>query len=123
MNYILIFIVVLIPILGFQVSSQFFKVIETEKLILKDKKGKERAVLLMDKDVIKFRLKNSKDSIMCMMGADQSNGYLFLNDTNNYQFYFKANYAGIRNDTVRKFGCGINKDNNAFLVLENNELL
>lgn len=122
MNYILIFIVVLIPILGFQISTQFFKVIETEKLILKDKKGKERAVLFMDGDVVKFRLKNSKDSIMCMMGADQSEGYLILNDTNNYQFYFKANYAEIKNDTVRKYGCGINEDNNAYLVLENNEL-
>ncbi|MBX3043467.1 MAG: hypothetical protein KIT33_05105 [Candidatus Kapabacteria bacterium] len=76
MNYILIFIVVLIPILGFQVSSQFFKVIETEKLILKDKKGKERAVLLMDGDVVKFRLKNSKDSVMCLIGATESHGYI-----------------------------------------------
>jgi hypothetical protein len=73
----------LLGLLAFETQPQFFKVIETEKLILKDSKGKERAVLLIDTSVNspKLRFKDVNDSILVSLGLDENTGYIMIKDS------------------------------------------
>lgn len=71
-------VLIVIPLVGWQVTTQYFKVIETEKLVLKDSNGRERAVLLMDGDNPKLRFKDNNDNILLSTGIIDSTPYLRL---------------------------------------------
>ncbi len=75
--------------LGFQNTENVFDKIETNKLILRDSKGIERAVLLIDSnDAVKLIFKDKYEATKVSMGVQEDNkGYFGICDENRYLAY------------------------------------
>lgn len=86
--FIHIFLVGLV-FLGFQNTENIFDKIETNKLILRDSKGIERAVLLIDSnDAVKFRFNDKNEKTKVSIGVQKDNkGYFGIWDEDRYLTY------------------------------------
>ncbi len=75
--------------LGFQNTENIFDKIETNKLILRDSKGIERAVFLIDSnDSVKLRFKDKNENTRVSLGVQNDNkGYFGIWDENRYLAY------------------------------------
>lgn len=120
----------ILGILAFQQSSQFFKVIETNKLILKDKNGRERAILMIDENgnSPKLRFKNERDSIVTSIGVNGEYGYLNIShvvDRNNIYVTDKgiiiSENEKSKQNLISSTGTTIKQDDVVRIQLSNNE--
>lgn len=107
-------------LIGWQSAVQYFQTIETNKLVLKDANGKERAVLFVDEEnKVRLRFKNSKDSVLLFLAATDDEGYIRLNEmgsNSKKSFSESSMYLG-----TNRIICYNNTDSVMFRISANND--
>jgi len=119
-NNILITLIFLSFLIAWQTQSNFFKVIETEKVIIKDNKGIERAVLYHDnlENITRFRMKNEKGDILSSYGSsNEVGGFIWLSDFSEKEkksLYLSANQVNLELNEKFVLGWGFNKEGSSY---------